>query len=141
VVVRADGIIVRDLGSTHGTYVDGSRIAGEALVQSGATVRLGSRGPRIRIVDARIAGRSVPHDVELAPPAGGASRRVPKTVLTDEPPTAPAAAAPPPAPPPAPSFGRGVAVGAVVGVLSGLVALVAAGGAIAHAVRGALGLL
>jgi pSer/pThr/pTyr-binding forkhead associated (FHA) protein len=152
IVVRRDGVIVRDLGSTHGTLVDGSRISGEALVQRGAVLRLGSRGPRIRIVDARIGGIPVPHAAddepptrEAAAPAEGKPSGVPRTVLTDgvgassspSPATAPVESAPT-----ASGFVRGVVLGTIGGLATGVALLFAlGGGGLVHAVRDALGLL
>jgi len=46
------GWIVRDLGSTNGTFVNGSRIASPTPVKAGDVVLLGSKGPRIEIVSA-----------------------------------------------------------------------------------------
>ena len=43
-VVRADGVLVRDLGSTNYTYVDEQRI-GETLVRGDAEIRLGKSEP------------------------------------------------------------------------------------------------
>src|SRR6185369_1286123 len=44
--VRADGIVVRDCGSTNGTYLDGVRIR-EAEAQPGSLVRVGASAFRI----------------------------------------------------------------------------------------------
>jgi len=57
VVLRTDGVLVRDLGSTHGTFVDGNQVGGETLVHVGAVIRLGETGPRLRVLDARLAGQ------------------------------------------------------------------------------------
>jgi hypothetical protein len=39
--VRDGGLVVRDLGSTNGTFVDGARIPGEMRLQLGAGLRVG----------------------------------------------------------------------------------------------------
>ena len=127
VILRTNGLIVRDLGSTHGTLVDGSRIAGEAMAQRGAVLRLGSRGPRIRIIDARLDGRSIPHstgDAEATRDAGPVER----TVIMQRP--APGGAPPPialagpmDASQPRSIFGRGLLLGLLVGAGAGAGAL------------------
>lgn len=38
---------VRDLGSVNGTFVDGSRVTGEAALRDGSTVQLGRDGPTL----------------------------------------------------------------------------------------------
>lgn len=53
IVVRPDGLLVRDLGSSHGTFLDGNRVRGESPLLVGQEIRLGSRGPRLRVLDAR----------------------------------------------------------------------------------------
>jgi len=124
IVLRADGLIVRDLGSTHGTFIDGSRVSGEAQVQRGAVVRLGTRGPRIRIIDAQIDGKSVPASPATRD-AGDASataiiprgaRPSPGAVTV-----APDVAAE--AVKPRSVFGKGLLVGILVGAAAGAAAL------------------
>ena len=44
---RADGVWVRDLGSTNGTFVNGERITGRTLVRTGDTVRIGQTELRL----------------------------------------------------------------------------------------------
>ena len=41
IVVSADGIVVRDLGSTNGTYVNGQRITAPTIITLDDTVRIG----------------------------------------------------------------------------------------------------
>jgi serine phosphatase RsbU (regulator of sigma subunit) len=40
--LATQGVVVRDLGSTNGTFVDGTRIAGETLLRNGALLQLGN---------------------------------------------------------------------------------------------------
>lgn len=42
---------VTDLGSSNGTYVDGVRIAEDAPLWVGATVQIGTKGPRMQVLD------------------------------------------------------------------------------------------
>ena len=44
---RADGVWVRDLGSTNGTFVNGERITDRTLVRTGDTVRIGQTELRL----------------------------------------------------------------------------------------------
>jgi hypothetical protein len=44
---RADGVWVEDLGSTNGTFVNGSRIEKKTLVRAGDTVRIGQTELRL----------------------------------------------------------------------------------------------
>jgi hypothetical protein len=104
-----DGASVRDLGSTHGTYLDGRRIDSEERVQAGVLVRLGSHGPHFEIVNAIVHGRPV-----LGPPDATIAR-------APAAPSAPAAPAPPTASAPGRNrflagFAWGVAAGLAVGV-------------------------
>jgi predicted component of type VI protein secretion system len=68
IVLRPDGALVRDLGSSHGTLLDGRRIHGEAPLQAGQVVRLGPRGPQLRMVELRSA--DAPPAVDEPAPAG-----------------------------------------------------------------------
>ncbi len=67
IVLRSDGALVRDLGSSHGTFLDGRRVQGESPVQCGQVVRLGPRGPRLRVMDARIGGAQIVDDEATRP--------------------------------------------------------------------------
>jgi pSer/pThr/pTyr-binding forkhead associated (FHA) protein len=59
VFVRDDGAYVRDLGSSHSTFVGDVRVQGEERVAAGAKIYLGPRGPNVEVVDAVIQGRPV----------------------------------------------------------------------------------
>ena len=126
IVLRADGLIVRDLGSTHGTFIDGARVSGEASVRRGVVVRLGTRGPRIRIVDARLHGQAVPASPG-GEPATQEVRGVAATAIVapgDRPaPGSARPALPMDAAPARSVFGKGVFVGLLAGAAAGAAAL------------------
>lgn len=67
IVVRDEGTFLRDLGSTHGTFVDGRRMRAEERLGPGAVIRLSAHGPRFELVSAVVQGRPVTG----APPAAG----------------------------------------------------------------------
>jgi hypothetical protein len=52
ILVNGPEVIVRELGSTNGTYVGGTRVAGQRPVHSGQTVRFGSVEARIEVEEA-----------------------------------------------------------------------------------------
>lgn len=57
---RGSSWVLRDLGSTNGTYVNGVRATGETVLAIGDTVRFGKSGPSYRFPDAfEIAAESV----------------------------------------------------------------------------------
>lgn len=47
-----DGVLVEDLGSTNGTFVNGSRLVGQARVTPGDVIAVGDTELRIEIADA-----------------------------------------------------------------------------------------
>ena len=54
-VVQAGQLVVRDVGSRNGTFVNGSKVEGEAPLVSGDVLRLGDVGPEMS-VELRTAG-------------------------------------------------------------------------------------
>lgn len=56
IVVGANRLFVRDLGSRHGTLVDGHRVTGESPLRPGAVIELGPRGPRYKVESAGFDG-------------------------------------------------------------------------------------
>jgi pSer/pThr/pTyr-binding forkhead associated (FHA) protein len=119
VLVRDDGVFVRDLGSTHGTWVDGRRVRTEDRLAAGATITLGARGPGVELASVLVHGRPILGDPAFVQPQ-------------DEPPTAPIQAQSP-APTPVAAKSRflvglawGLAVGAAVGIA--IVATIDVGG-------------
>jgi len=47
IVRHGDSFIVRDLGSTNGTFVNGTRVSGDAILADGDVIRLGQHGPAV----------------------------------------------------------------------------------------------
>lgn len=111
VLLRDDGVTVRDLGSSHGTWVAGRQVAGEVRLGAGVLVNLGSRGPHFEVVNAIVHGR----------PVLGPSPPSPSNPTSDADPTIDVPPAATPAPPAAPvsRFWTGAAWGALIGVLAG----------------------
>ena len=119
ILVNGPEVIVRELGSTNGTYVGGIKVAGQRPVHSGQTVRFGSVEARIEVEAASDcetateitavyaygrfkrqaqAERTAPPPV--SPPAPAAmSSATEDTLLLPKTACAPAVATPPPATP------------------------------------------
>ena len=105
IVLHPDRITVRDLGSRHGTFVDGKKISGEGVAHTGSVGTLGPRGPRYQLAGAIVNGT----------PVGRPAPAAPKT---------PAAAAPPaPAAPAGSGFGARMLWGTALGFVLGVVIL------------------
>jgi hypothetical protein len=85
-------VIVTDVGSRNGTYVNGHRISGPTPIVSGGVVQFGEGGPTCAIMFA--AGAAA------APPAAAAAVAPIGTPVTAPPPAAAAKPAPPAAKPP-----------------------------------------
>jgi pSer/pThr/pTyr-binding forkhead associated (FHA) protein len=49
-VAGAGAPILEDVGSSHGTFLDGARVRGRALLHAGATLRLGDPGIELQLV-------------------------------------------------------------------------------------------
>ena len=45
-----DGYVLRDLGSTNGTFVNGSAVSGSVPLAASSVIRFGSQGPEFRFV-------------------------------------------------------------------------------------------
>jgi pSer/pThr/pTyr-binding forkhead associated (FHA) protein len=128
VLMSEEGVTVRDLGSSHGTWINSRRVTGQERLGAGVLVSLGTRGPHFEVINAIVHGRPVlgaapvsvwPATADAAAPASGPQRT--QTVM----PPAPAAPSPAPAPAsaaaPDPQFRRGLVLGAVVGLVVGVV--------------------
>ncbi len=107
IVLYPDRITVRDLGSRHGTFVDGKKVSGEGIAHTGSVISLGPRGPRYQLAGAIVNGTPVGRTAT----AGTAK------------PAAAAAAAPAARAPRGGGFGGGLLWGIAVGVVLGVVAL------------------
>jgi Transglycosylase SLT domain/FHA domain len=71
---EGDNLIIRDLGSTNGTWVNGERI-NEAYLQADQIVSLGQNGPKLRMVGANASATETttfkPQNPATPPPAFG----------------------------------------------------------------------
>ena len=58
IVATPEGYVVRDSGSTNGTFLNGRRITSEEPLESGDVIWLGAEGPQVevQVLDARAAG-------------------------------------------------------------------------------------
>ena len=50
ILLQGSGLVVRDLDSSNGTWVNGKRIIGDRPVHSGDLISLGAKGPQIQLV-------------------------------------------------------------------------------------------
>ena len=67
IVLSADGILLHDLDSTNGTYVDGERVK-QAVLQPGQTVRLGDVELVVESTDVKISIPEIERPMPPAPP-------------------------------------------------------------------------
>lgn len=91
--------VLRDLGSTNGTYVNGERLAGERTLNDGDTLRFGVHGPEVSFHVLRDEGEVIMEAVHAPAPSG--TPKEPPPTRRPEPPKATAPL--PPAPAAAPS--------------------------------------
>jgi pSer/pThr/pTyr-binding forkhead associated (FHA) protein len=116
-VVRrhASRLQVEDLGSTNGTYVDGTRIEEPTILGGGAEIRLGTtklvvegvlpagreeaepETPESRASQATRASIEIPPEMQKQPAAAGASAAAPPTAVSQPKPAQPLAPFSPPA--------------------------------------------
>jgi pSer/pThr/pTyr-binding forkhead associated (FHA) protein/S1-C subfamily serine protease len=54
------GYVVRDLGSTNGTWVNGTRVRGDRSLEPGDRIRLGAKGPEIEFAVEEVEERAAP---------------------------------------------------------------------------------
>lgn len=59
--------VVRDLGSTNGTWVNGTRIRNDRSLEPGDRIRLGARGPELEFTIIDAAGAPIPPSPPLSP--------------------------------------------------------------------------
>lgn len=108
-LVRRDALyVLRDLGSTNGTYVNGERLESERVLGEGDVIQLGVRGPTVRFTYARdqaasspatIIETAIPADAFPRPPLGAPPPTV-KGPPTPRPGAEPGGFFPPPPQPP-----------------------------------------
>jgi DNA segregation ATPase FtsK/SpoIIIE, S-DNA-T family len=123
IFLRPDGVFVRDLGSTRGTWREGRRLRGEERLPAGVRLTLGENGPEIEVASALLDGR--PAQTGGGPRPDLAPHAVPPVPAATEAPTVAVKMLPPaPPPPPAPPrFAAGLAWGAAAGVAVSLLVL------------------
>lgn len=81
---QGPGYVVRDLGSTNGTWVNGARVRSDQALEPGDRIRLGARGPEVEFVveaveervHAPAAAPPPPVEVLSVPPPPGVRRSV-----------------------------------------------------------------
>jgi len=80
---RGSSVVVEDLGSSNGTWVDGARITGPATLSDGATVHIGSREAAPVTVSISRPQSAVRMPSATAPSGGTPSGGTPVTERTD----------------------------------------------------------
>jgi len=109
---RGSQLVVEDLGSTNGTFVNGERIEGSRTVEAGDKLRIGTTVLEVRSEVAATRVSPIPEPVDYdatavgeripAPVAGGSPEQPPEGEGgAPPPPPGEGAGAPPPPPPPA----------------------------------------
>ena len=58
ILLRGNDIVLRDLSSTNGTFINGQQLTGEAVIKSGQIIRLGQVEMRLEQADPKIAAAS-----------------------------------------------------------------------------------
>ncbi len=58
ILLRGPDIVLRDLNSTNGTFINGQQLAGEAILKAGQIIRLGQVEMRLENVEAKSAAAS-----------------------------------------------------------------------------------
>lgn len=87
VVEDGGALLLVDLGSTNGTFLDGERLRGRAPLRAGAVITL---GPKLELrVDLAGAASSTPKKQKEPPKSDRAAREIPKSDRHDKPTKAP----------------------------------------------------
>jgi pSer/pThr/pTyr-binding forkhead associated (FHA) protein len=69
IILRGADVVVHDLNSTNGTFIDGNQIAGESVLKPGQTLRLGQIELKLEVEGAPAAASpSAPSAPSPAPP-------------------------------------------------------------------------
>src|ERR1051325_9125923 len=71
VFLRGNDVVVNDLNSTNGTFINGEKVAGEAVLKPGQTLRLGQI--ELRLETEGMAPAPVPAAAPVAAPVPGTS--------------------------------------------------------------------
>ncbi len=67
IVLRPDGmVVVRDAQSRNGTFVNGERVTGDAVLGSDDVVQLGPTGPELVVLDITLPGKEKPRKPKAA---------------------------------------------------------------------------
>jgi pSer/pThr/pTyr-binding forkhead associated (FHA) protein len=69
VLLRGNEVVIKDLNSTNGTFIDGQQITGEAVLKPGQVLRLGQVDIRLEAAAAAAASRK-PVDSTMVVPKG-----------------------------------------------------------------------
>jgi predicted component of type VI protein secretion system len=77
ILLRGGDIIIRDLNSTNGTFINGQQITGEALIKPGEMLRLGQVELRL---DTGAPGQAAPSPAPA--PAAAPAKKVQDTTMT-----------------------------------------------------------
>jgi pSer/pThr/pTyr-binding forkhead associated (FHA) protein len=99
IVIDGDVIMVKDLGSTNGTFINRSQVR-EGYLQPGQLLNLGSVELLVEADSGATPSSLSPNAVPPMPATNGSSYHAPIVARVSAPPPAPRAVAPPPSPPP-----------------------------------------
>jgi pSer/pThr/pTyr-binding forkhead associated (FHA) protein len=86
ILLRGEEIIIKDLNSTNGTFINGQKITGEAPVKTGQIIRLGQVEVRLEGEQAAAAAKKMPEKT-VAIPTGvnlSAADQGTKTIVFDK---------------------------------------------------------
>lgn len=70
VILRGDEVVIKDLNSTNGTFINGTQISGEAVLKPGQTLRLGQVEMRLDTGAGGPSSAGAPAAAPARPPAG-----------------------------------------------------------------------
>jgi predicted component of type VI protein secretion system len=79
ILLRGGDIVVRDLNSTNGTFINGHQVTGEAPLKNGQILRLGQ--VELRLEDGAAGGAPPSPSVEAAPKPAPAAKKLPDQTM------------------------------------------------------------